>query len=62
MKCCLTIFGEEGPRWLWQSVELGSFLCIQGLVSGEVGRGKNVELALAAVCARQTAAPCHGQR
>lgn len=38
MKSCLTIFGEEGPSWLWQSVELGPFLCMQGSVSGEMGR------------------------
>lgn len=38
-KSCLTIFGEEGPSRLWQSVQLGPFLCAQGSLSGEVGRG-----------------------
>lgn len=58
MKSCLTIFGEEGPSYFGQSVELGPFLCIQSLVSGELGRGgKNVELALAAVPAGSCAMP-----
>lgn len=52
MKTCLTIFGEEGPSRLWQSVELGPFLCTQCSPSPmKWGEGvMNVELALAAVC------------
>lgn len=52
MKSCLTIFGEEGPSRLWQSVELGPFLCTQGSRSPvKWGEGvRNAELAVAAVC------------
>lgn len=52
MKTCLTIFGEEAPSRLWQSVELGPFLCMQCSQSPmKWGEGvMNVELALAAVC------------
>lgn len=60
MKSCLTIFGEEGPSRLWQSVELGPFLCMQGSDSGEVRRRREECGAGLGRCVHQQLH--HGQR